>query len=170
VTRLSALLAACGGFLLAVLWFDLMFDVQVLGHAAAPAPLPDETLASIAHYYARVTRGAYPMHLLVALVMATTVLGSLWHVGRMPREPRTWLACLLAVTPIGLAVLRVFPNAAQLGMRVGTLGEQSALARGIFADHVFCWLAMAAFTALQIVAFSRSASHAHPAPPAAVPR
>jgi hypothetical protein len=25
-------LAACGGFLLAVLWMDLMFDVQVLRH------------------------------------------------------------------------------------------------------------------------------------------
>ena len=26
----TALLAACGGFLIAVLWMDLMFDVQVL--------------------------------------------------------------------------------------------------------------------------------------------
>jgi hypothetical protein len=168
--RLSALLAACGGFLLAVLWFDLMFDVQVLGQAAAPAPLPDQTLASIAHYYARVTRGAHPMHLLVALVMAMAVLGSLWRVGRTPREPRAWLALLLAASPIGLAGWRVFPNAVQLGARTGTLAEQSALARSIFADHVFCWLAMAAFTALQIVSVSRSASRARPAPPAAAPR
>ena len=33
------------GFLLAVLWFDLMFDVQVRGHDGAV--LPDEVLASI---------------------------------------------------------------------------------------------------------------------------
>ena len=168
--RLAALLAACGGFLLAVLWFDLMFDVQVLGQAAAPAPLPDETLASIAHYYARVTRGAHPMHLLVALVMATAVLGSLWRAGRAPHELRAWIALVLAAAPIGLTGWRVLPNAVQLGTRTGTLAEQSALARGIFADHVFCWLAMAAFTALQILSISRNASRARPAPPAAAPR
>jgi hypothetical protein len=101
--RLSARLAACGGFLLAVLWFDLMFDVQVLGHAAAPAPLPDDTLASIARYYARVTGGAHPMQVLVALVMATAVLGSLWRLAHTPRTPHAWIALLLAALPIGLA-------------------------------------------------------------------
>jgi hypothetical protein len=168
--RLPALLAACGGFLLAVLWFDLMFDVQVLGHAAAPAPLPEQTLASIAHYYARVTRGAQPMHLLVALVMAIAVLGSLSRAWRTPHEPGAWLGLLLAVIPIGLAGWRVFPNAVRLGTRTGTLAEQSTLARGILADHVFCWLAIAAFTVLQIASVSRTASRERRAPPAAAPR
>lgn len=30
---MSAFVTAGGGFLLAVLWFDLMFDVQVFGHS-----------------------------------------------------------------------------------------------------------------------------------------
>lgn len=34
------------GFLLAVLWFDLMFDVQALPHRGRE--LPEHTLASIA--------------------------------------------------------------------------------------------------------------------------
>ena len=54
------LLAACGGFLLAVLWMDLMFDVQVLRHRR-DAQLPEPVLASIAAYYGRVTTRARPM-------------------------------------------------------------------------------------------------------------
>jgi hypothetical protein len=44
---------AGAGFLLAVLWFDLMFDVQTRKHAGER--LPPEVLASITSYYRRVT-------------------------------------------------------------------------------------------------------------------
>jgi hypothetical protein len=43
--------AAGAGFLLAVLWFDLMFDVQTRKHASDS--LPPEVLASITSYYRR---------------------------------------------------------------------------------------------------------------------
>src|SRR5260370_41725318 len=61
--------AAGAAFLLAVLWFDLMFDVQT--RKRIENPLPPEVLASISAYYRRVTTDAYPMNRLVALVMAT---------------------------------------------------------------------------------------------------
>jgi len=64
--------AAGAGFLLAVLWFDLMFDVQTRKHA--DNPLPPEILASISAYYRRVTTEAYPMNRLVALVMVLTLV------------------------------------------------------------------------------------------------
>ena len=51
----SSSAAGCG-FLLAVLWFDLMFDVQAL--RAPEGELPERSLASIAGYYARVTTAA----------------------------------------------------------------------------------------------------------------
>jgi hypothetical protein len=63
--------AAGSAFLLAVLWFDLMFDVQSRKHAGHP--LPTEVLASISAYYRRVTTEAYPMNRLVALVMLLTL-------------------------------------------------------------------------------------------------
>ena len=53
---MAAFVTAGAGFLLAVLWFDLMFDVQVIGHRGAV--LPEAVLASIAAYYARVTTRA----------------------------------------------------------------------------------------------------------------
>ncbi len=59
------LAAACAGFLLAVLWMDLMFDVQVLRHR--DAALPEPVLASIAAYYRRATTTSRPMGHLIAI-------------------------------------------------------------------------------------------------------
>src|SRR3954451_7239848 len=64
----TAFVAAGAGFLLAVLWFALMVDVQARGGAGEPA------LASIAAYYARVTTAARPMNRLIASVMALTLV------------------------------------------------------------------------------------------------
>lgn len=64
--------AATGaGFLLAVLWFDLMFDVQTRKHAGDV--LPPEVLSSISTYCRRVTTEAYPMNQLVTGVMLLTL-------------------------------------------------------------------------------------------------
>jgi hypothetical protein len=67
---MHAFAAAGAGFLLAVLWFDLMFDVQTRKYTG---DLPPEVLASISAYYRRVTTEAYPMNRLVALVMVLTL-------------------------------------------------------------------------------------------------
>ena len=64
-------MTAGAGFLLAVLWFDLMFDVQMAGHTERG--LPGGALASIAAYYRRVTTAARPMNRLIAAVMLATL-------------------------------------------------------------------------------------------------
>jgi hypothetical protein len=150
-TALHALLAACGGFLLATLWFDLMFDVQVLGHPAASGALPEATIASIAAYYRRVTTDAHPMEHLIGVVMVVAVLGSVWSLRRPTDRRLGWVAVVASVAPIGLAATRVFPNAVRLAARDGSLDAQSALARSIFVDHVCCLVSIVLFTAIQIV-------------------
>jgi hypothetical protein len=84
--------AATGaGFLLAVLWFDLMFDVQT--RKASSGVLPPEVLTSISAYYRRVTTEAYPMNRLIALVAADTcrhLCGN--RAGRIPVVDRLGLA------------------------------------------------------------------------------
>src|SRR5215510_4184832 len=67
----TAFAAAGAAFLLAVLWFDLMFDVQSRKHPGNP--LPADVLASISAFYRRVTTDAYLMNRLVALVMLLTI-------------------------------------------------------------------------------------------------
>jgi hypothetical protein len=143
------LLAACGGFLVAVLWFDLMFDVQVVGHAGPS--LPEPVLASIAAYYRRVTTEAHPMHRLIGAVMAVTVLGALAALRHPTRRRLRWAAAVACTLPIGLAAVRIFPDAVRLGARAGSLAEQTALARSIFAGHVLCLASIVAFTAIQLL-------------------
>lgn len=145
---LHAIPVAGGGFLLAVLWFDLMFDVQVRGHAGV---LPEPVLDSICAYYRRVTTSARPMGHLVAVVMLVTLVavGMQFARGVVP----AWIsAASLAAGggPMVLALLRTVPNAMRLGARRGTPAEQSALARSVFRDHLLCLAGVLAFLALQL--------------------
>src|SRR5258708_27244677 len=64
---MHACVASGAGFLIAVLWFDLMFDVQTRKHAGDA--LPAEVLASISAYYRRVTIEPHPMNPLISLVL-----------------------------------------------------------------------------------------------------
>lgn len=148
---LAALPIACGGFLLAVLWFDLMFDVQVWRHP--DGDLPESVLASIAAYYRRVTTEARPMSHAVALVMTIGVLALIWQwvTGRAATSVIVG-SLLLAGVPIVLALSRILPSAARLGSRRDPIAVQSALARAIWRDHVFCLVAIVAFLALQLAA------------------
>ena len=149
---MTAWLTLGGGFLLAVIWMDLMFDVQAL-RGPRGAPLPEPALASIAAYYRRVTTQASPMDQLIAVVMMGTVLGSVIALFRGPL-PIGWGLGALALTavPIGLALRRVFPNAQRLGARGDPPEVQSALAREIALAHLACFAAMLGFVAIQLFA------------------
>ena len=143
------ILAACGGFLLAVLWMDLLFDVQVARHRSAE--LPEDVLASIAAYYLRITTTSRPMGRLVAIVMLTTLAtlsaefvtdGSpLWQLGA---------SFVLAGMPIVGAVTKTFRDAARLGARTDDVATQSRLARSIYREHVGYAVGIGAFIVLQI--------------------
>ena len=128
-------LLACSGFLLAVLWMDLIFDSQVRG--ARGGELPEPVLASIADYYRRATTTSRPMSRLIAVVMVI-LLGALVFRRSAGHDP-VWLiavSAVLAAVPILLALIRTVPNAVRLGARADGPVEQSRLARSVFRDHV----------------------------------
>ncbi len=87
---MNAFVTAGAGFLAAVLWFDLMFDVQAgawPGRGGCEgAVLPEPVLASIAGYYARVTTAARPMNRLVAAVMLATLAAVIVEAAQGMRE------------------------------------------------------------------------------------
>lgn len=132
---MRALIGTGLGFLLAVVWFDLMFDIQARGHRGPE--LPAAALDSIAAYYARVTTAARPMNRLVALVMVST-LGA--HIGELVGdELPSWrgVASLALLTAaVGIAALRTVREAVRLGRRVDDTVVRSRLARSILRDHV----------------------------------
>jgi len=143
--------AAGAAFLLAVLWFDLMFDVQVRRHAGDP--LPADVLASISAYYRRVTTEAYPMNRLVALVMVLTLVAivaeiledaSPWWIG--------WGSLVIAGSGFGPTLTRTVPNARRLGSAQDTPQEQSRLARAIYRAHLLSFARMLVVLCLQLIA------------------
>src|SRR5271163_3302928 len=114
----SSILTACSGFLFAVLWMDLMFDVQVFGHRSAGEELPEPVLASIAGYYHRVTTTSRPMSRLIAVVMLI-LLSALGFQATRGQDPG-WLmviSALLAGVPTMLALTQTVPDAVRLGHR-----------------------------------------------------
>jgi len=148
----ALLLTACGGFLLAVLWMDLIFDVQVLRHRER-VELPDSVLASIASYYHRATTTSRPMSYLIALVMVV-LLGTLGFQA-MRGNDASWsiiASAVLSGFAVLLALLRTVTHAVRLGNRVGGPAEQTRLARAIFRDHAVCLGCMIAFLVVRIVA------------------
>jgi hypothetical protein len=149
LAHVSAFVTAGAGFLLAVLWFDLMFDVQVRGHHGRE--LPEDVLASIAGYYRRVTTAARPMNRLIAAVMLSTLAAIVDQIARGNGSRWVgWASIALAGAPILLAGLRTVPSAVRLGGRADTVDRQSGLARSIFREHALCFLAIAAVIMIQL--------------------
>lgn len=145
------IVAAAGmGFLLAVLWFDLMFDVQAWPHRRDASTIPEPVVDSIATYYRRVTTDAHPMSRLVALAMLATLVSLIVelvrHGGWAPA-----LALGLVVPPIAFAGARIVPDAVRLGARTGDLEDQRRAVRRILLGHVACWIAVATALAITLI-------------------
>ncbi len=146
---MHAFAATGAGFLVAVLWFDLMFDVQARGPGRQN--LSPETLASIAGYYRRVTTEASPMGQLVAAVMLATLAALVAEIVTHSAPPWiAWGSLVLAASAIALALARTVRNAAKLGRGADDESTRSRLARQILRDHVFCFTAMVAVAVLQL--------------------
>ncbi len=147
----ALILIGAAGFLVAVLWMDLMFDGQVLAHRNAGPELPEPVLASIAAYYRRVTTDAWPMNRLIAGVMVLGIAALLMQLSSMSFA-RALLSLVLLVGPVALAAVRIVPNAVRLGARADSIAEQSALARAICRDHLLCLACVSAFLLVQALA------------------
>jgi hypothetical protein len=147
---MNAFVAAGAGFLLAVLWFDLMFDVQVLRHREGD--VPEGVLASIAGYYARVTTAARPMNRLVAAAMLATLAAVIVQIAGDDDAPGWvgWASLALVLGAVGVAGGHTVPAAVRLGTRRDDPAAQSRLARSICRDHLVCLAAIATVLAVQL--------------------
>jgi ER membrane protein SH3 len=143
----AAFVTAGAGFLLAVLWFDLMFDVQLLGRGSRDPAV----VASIADYYRRVTTTARPLTWLIALVMVATLAALVVELaGSHAPAWVAWASLALAGAAIGTALFATVPRAIRLGARTDTPVVQVRLARAILREHLACFAAIAAVIALQL--------------------
>ncbi len=149
---MTEIITAATGFLIAVLWFDLMFDVQMLPHRGA-GDAPESVLDSISAYYRRVTTTATPMGRLVALVMLVLIGGLVVQAVR--EDAPVWVSLVSfagASLGIGLAGVRVFGRARRLGAATDSVAVKSGLARSILRDHVVCLAGMVTVLVVQLAA------------------
>ena len=145
---MEAFVTAGAGFLLAVLWFDLMHDVLVRGH---DGELPSDDLDTIARYYRRVTTDAHPMGRLVLVAMLATFAASIAQIAADP-GPVGFVSAALVLAAMVLVRVRTFPFAVRIGMGRESTAARSDLARAVYRDHVACFIGMAAIIAMQLVA------------------
>lgn len=146
---MRALLAACGGFLLAIIWVDMMFDIQA--YRAKTKTLPEKILSATASYYRQITKGADPMRQLVTFVMAVLGLALIYDLalGTTPLWYRGVSFALAIPGPV-LALVRTLKNAMRLSERGDSVETQSALAHSLFSDHLFSFVLMSAFLLWQV--------------------
>ena len=145
---MEAIATAGAGFLVAVLWFDLMFDVQARGH---DDDLPEPVLASIATYYRRVTTDARPMNLLVGTAMGVTLATVIAELATSDAAKwAAWPSLALVASAIVVATTRTVPSAVRLGGRTDTIGDQSRLARSVLREHRVIFVLMATTLGLQL--------------------
>ncbi len=146
---MTPFVSAGAGFLLAVLWFDLMFDVQVpLGRGSE---VPEAALDSVTRYYARVTTAARPMNRLIAAVMLATLACIVVEIaGGDVAGWVAWASLVLAAAAILLAGLRTVPSAVRLGTGRGDAGARGVLARSILRQHLICFACIGAVLVLQL--------------------
>ena len=142
---MRALAASGAGFLLAVLWFDLMFDIQLVRRRGSL----EEAVASISTYYRRVTTDARPMNRLVALAMLTTLAAILTGLARGSAPTWAWWVCLVLLgVAMAIAASHTVPSAVRLGAQRDDEPAQLALARSILRDHLFCLVCIAGLLGL----------------------
>ena len=139
-------MCAGSGFLLAVLWFDLMFDVQ-----ARRTPVTPETVRSIGTYYRRVTTDAAPMNVLVATAMLVTMVALVVEIVIGPRA--AGIACLpLVALAVGLATTRTVPTAVRIGQTEDHADPGVAVAcRTVLRDHQMCFVLILTVLVIQLV-------------------
>jgi hypothetical protein len=148
MSRLIATLG--GGFLLAILWMDLKFDLMAWTLLREGTPLTPEALATIVSYYAQATlseQGSFP---LISVVMVATLIAVLMQLRSSDPLWQRVLGLLLVFPPVILAAVKIVPEATSLGLDPHTAAEQSALSLSILKAHLYCLASVIAFLALQI--------------------
>jgi hypothetical protein len=146
---LALILFAGIGFLLAVLWIDLVFDAMVLPYHDQNEPLPEKVLGTMSSFYHHITFNPIPLFIVMLIMLGILILQLVQH--SIPAL-LGWLSLVLFLIPTVYAAVRIIPVANRLGSRKDTHTEQSKLARSLFAMHLFSFIVVLLFGAVQFYA------------------
>ncbi len=123
----------CIGFMIAILYIDLMFDVSAVPYRRTNAPLPGHVMDMVASYYRNITRNPY----LLMFVMLTATLCIVAEIvyNLVPR----WVGySSLGFMGIGMVggVVKVIPTAQRLAAGKDPEDTRTRLVHSMFPSHV----------------------------------
>ena len=136
----------CIGFMIAVLYIDLQFDLLALPYRRGRRPLPADVLESIARYYRCITKNPY----LLMFVMLTTVVGLVSEVmyDLVPRWAGYSSLVLMGVT-MATGTIKIIPTAQRLAAGKDPVDEQTRMVYSIFPFHLLVLTTVLLLAAVQ---------------------
>ncbi len=136
----------CIGFMLAVLYIDLVFDLSALPYRKTKAALPREVLESITNYYRRISKNPW----LLIFVMITCATCIIWEIRYRLVPPRIGYSSIVLFGALMLiGMLKVIPTAQRLASGKESEEKQTRLVHGLFPYHVLFLIVIISLALLQ---------------------
>jgi hypothetical protein len=145
---LLAVLFLCIGFMIAVLYIDLVFDFSVLSYRRTREPLPPAVLDPVATYYRYITRNPYLL-MLIMLTAAACILAQLIY----DLVPRWVGSASLSLTVLNslVAVIKVIPTAQRLASGRDTAKERSQMVHSMLPFHLLLLVLVLLLALIQLI-------------------
>jgi hypothetical protein len=139
----------CLGFMMAVLYIDLMFDVSAVQYRGTNAPLPREVLDPITHYYGRITQNPYV--LMFVMLTTTLCIGAQIVYALAPRWVGYSSLFLMGLSMI-TGTLKVIPTAQRLGSAKDSEEVRTRMVHGMLPAHLVLLVNILLLTSIQFLA------------------
>ncbi len=143
---LSAPIFVCIGFMIAVLYMDLVFDMSALPYRSSGAPLPADVLESIASYYRLITKNPY----LLTFVMLTAtgcVVAQIAYA--LVARWVAWTSLGLMALAMSTAVFKVIPTAQRLATSKDAVEQRTRMVHSILPYHLVLLTCILSLAGLQ---------------------
>jgi len=142
-------LFVCIGFMMAVLYIDLMFDVSAAPYRKTHAVLPKDVLDPITHYYGRITQNPYVL-MFIMLTAAVSIVAQIVY-GLAPRWA-SYSSLVVMGASMMTGTLKVIPTAQRLGSAKDSAEEQTRMAHSMLVPHAVLLVNILLLAAIQYVA------------------
>jgi hypothetical protein len=136
----------CIGFMMAVLYIDLMFDVSAVPYRKTKAVLPKEILDPITHYYGRITQN--PFVLTFVMLTTTTCIGAQIVYGLASRWVGYSSLFLIGLSMV-TATLKVIPTAQRLGSAKDPEEARTRMVHSLLPAHILLLINILLLAAIQ---------------------
>jgi hypothetical protein len=136
----------CLGFMMAVLYIDLMFDISAASYRKTNAALPKTVLDPITHYYGRITQNPYV--LMFVMLTAVLCIGAEILYNLVPRWASYSSLFLMGLSMI-TGTLKVIPTAQRLGAGTDTEDERTRMIHSMLPFHLVLMVNILLLTAIQ---------------------